>query len=63
VQNVLARPVAAMPRSMAAWAVQDMSALMVPGVTNVPAWKSLRLLEGRTRDAMADVRESHWGTY
>lgn len=52
-----------MPRSMAAWAVQDTSALIVPGATNVPAWKSFWLLFGSTREAMADVRESHSGTY
>src|SRR5690242_3943299 len=63
VQNVFARPLDVIPRSMAACAVQDTSALTVPGETNAPAWKSLRLLLGRTRVAMADVRESHSGTY
>ena len=52
-----------MPRLMAACAVHDTSALMLPGATKVPAWKSLWLFLGSTREAMADVRESHSGMY
>lgn len=48
-----------MPRSMAACAVQDTSGLTVPGEMKVPACKILRLLEGKTRIMMADMRESH----
>lgn len=63
VQNVRARLVEAMPRSMAAGAVQVRSLLRVPGATKAPAWKSFWGEEPITCVAIAAVRLSHSGTY